>query len=107
MATTTVNRASTVNNVNSMGRCQVCGSMRQTSNVTFHRNIGMLVLRQTRSIQGNMCKTCAGKKFWDFTIKNIVFGPWGVISLIVTPIYLVTNTISYLSARQKLRNAIE
>jgi hypothetical protein len=49
--------------------------MRQTSAVTFHRNIGMLVVRQTRSIQGNMCETCIGRKFWDFTVKNIVFGP--------------------------------
>jgi hypothetical protein len=54
-----------------------------------------------------MCKTCVGKKFWDFTLKNIVFGPWGVISLIVTPIYLVTNTVSYISALNKLRGAIE
>jgi hypothetical protein len=107
MATATVNRAGTVNNVNSMGRCQLCGNMRQTSQVTFHRNIGMLVVRQTRSIQGNLCKTCIGKTFWNFTIKNILLGPWGVISLIVTPIYLVTNTISYISARQKLRDAIE
>lgn len=104
----TINRVSAVHNgVNSMGRCQVCGNMRQTSPVTFHRNIGMLVVRQTRSIQGNMCKTCLGKKFWDFTVKNIVFGPWGVISLVVTPIYLITNTVSYMAARQKLRNATE
>jgi hypothetical protein len=99
--------ANPINSVNSMGRCQVCGGVGQTSPVTFHRNIGMLVARQTRSIQGNMCKTCVGKKFWDFTLKNIVFGPWGVISLIVTPIYLVTNTVSYISALNKLRGAIE
>ena len=103
----TLNRVSAVNDVNSMGRCQLCGNMRQTTPVTFHRNIGMLVVRQTRSLQGNMCKTCIGNKFWEFTLKNIVFGPWGVISLVVTPIYLITNTISYIGARQKLRNAIE
>ena len=34
-------------------------------------------LAQTRSIQGNMCKTRVGKKFSDFTLKKIVFGPWG------------------------------
>jgi hypothetical protein len=99
--------ATAVNGVNSIGRCQVCGSMRQTSPVTFHRNVGMLVVRQTRMIQANMCKTCLGKKFWDFTVKNIVFGPWGVISLIVTPIYLITNTVNYFSALGKLRNAVE
>jgi len=99
--------ANPINHVNSIGRCQVRGSVRQTSAVTFHRNIGMLVVRQTQKIQGNMCKTCVGKKFWDFTLKNIVFGPWGVISLVVTPIYLVTNTVSYVSALHKLRGAIE
>lgn len=99
--------ANPINNINSIGKCQLCGNMRETSPITFHRNIGMLVARQTRRLQGNLCKTCIGKQFWDFTVKNILLGPWGVISLIVTPIYLVTNTIAYISARQKLRNAIE
>jgi hypothetical protein len=52
-----VNVASSGNPAGMMGRCQVCGNMRQTSEVKFHHNIGMIVLRQTRSIQGNMCKT--------------------------------------------------
>jgi hypothetical protein len=30
-----------------------------------------------------------------------------MISLLVTPIYLVTNTVTYIGARQKLRHAIE
>ena len=90
-----------------IGRCQVCGNMRQTSPVTFNRNIGMIVLRQTRSISGNMCKTCLSKHYWQFTGLNLLLGPWGMISLIVTPIYLVTNTVSYVSASRKLRNAIE
>lgn len=90
-----------------MGRCQVCGNTRQTSPVEFQRNIGMIVLRQTRSPRGNMCKTCLSKKYWEFTGLNLLLGPWGVISLIVTPIYLVTNTISYVSASRKLSGAVE
>lgn len=99
--------ASPINDVNSMGKCQVCGSVRYTSPITFHRNVGMLVARKTFRIQGNLCKSCIGQKFWDFTAKNLLLGPWGMISLVVTPIYLITNTISYISARQKLRHAIE
>jgi hypothetical protein len=38
---------------------------------------------------------------------NLLLGPWGMISLIVTPIYLVTNTVSYVSASRKLSGAIE
>ena len=65
------------------------------------------MLRQTHRLTGNMCKTCIGKKYWDFTVKNLLLGPWGMISLIVTPIYLVMNTVTYISARQKLRHAVE
>jgi hypothetical protein len=101
----TVNNA--VNNLSAPGQCQFCGSMRQTAPVTFHRNIGMLVARQTKRLTGNLCKTCVKKNFWDFTAKNLVFGPWGMISLVVTPIYLVTNTVSYVSALQKLNGAVE
>lgn len=99
--------ANPVNTFNAAGQCQSCGNMRQTAPVTFHRNIGMLVARQTRRLQGNLCKACVKKNYWDFTAKNILFGPWGMISLVVTPIYLVTNTVSYVSALQKLSGAIE
>jgi len=46
-----------LNNTNAIGRCQLCGSMRQTARVKFERNIGMLVLRQTRRLEAQMCKT--------------------------------------------------
>jgi hypothetical protein len=93
--------------VGSMKPCQICRSVRPTHNVTFHRNIGMLLARQTRSIKADMCKTCMSKNYWEFMGKNLLLGPWGTISLIVTPIYLITNTYSYLAARHNLRGAIE
>lgn len=96
-----------VNAANSMGACQICRNIRQTSPVKFTRNVGMLVARQTKSINANMCKTCLKKNYWEFTGKNLLFGPWGMISLIVTPIYLVTNTVSYVSAMKKLQGAVE
>ncbi len=102
-----VNVPGAVNPAGMMGRCQVCGNMRQTSPVTFHHNIGMVVLRQTRSIQGNMCKTCMGSKYWEFMAKNLLLGPWGIISVIITPIYMVTNTVTYVSNARKLRGAVE
>lgn len=102
-----VNAAMPAGPTSAVGKCQVCGSMRQTTLVKFQRNIGMLVLRQTRVIQGNMCKTCVRSKFWDFTVKNLLLGPWGMISLIVTPIYLVTNIVEYAGASKRLAGAIE
>jgi hypothetical protein len=96
-----------LNNTNAIGRCQLCGSMRQTARVKFERNIGMLVLRQTRRLEAQMCKTCVDKQFWDFQAKNLLFGPWGMISLILTPIYLVANTVAYTSAKRTLSSAVE
>ena len=98
---------SNANNVNAFGQCQLCRSMRQTAHVKFERNIGMLVLRQTRRLEANLCKTCVGKEFWNFQGMNLLLGPWGVISLIITPIYLVTNTVSYVAAQRELKGAVE
>ena len=99
--------SSPIHAVNTTGQCQTCGSMRQTTRVEYHRNIGMLVARQTKKLHADMCKTCVSKHYWDFTVKNLAFGPWGMISLIITPIYLVTNTVSYVSANRRLRGVVE
>jgi hypothetical protein len=101
------NAASATNPAGMMRTCQVCGNTRQTSEVKFHHNIGMIVLRQTRSIQGNMCKTCMRSKYWEYMGKNLLLGPWGIISVIVTPIYMVTNTVTYVSGARKLSAALE
>jgi len=99
--------AAPINPTSAMRQCQSCGSMKMTSPVTFHRNIGMLVMRRTIRLEGNLCKSCIGKKYWEFMGKNLILGPWGMISLIVTPIYLITNTVSYVSASRNLRGAVE
>ena len=95
------------NAINSMQPCQLCGMLRQTIRVSFARNIGMLVMHREKKITANMCKTCLKKNLWVYTDKNLLFGPWGVVSLLLTPIYLVTNTVSYISALQKLKGAVE
>lgn len=87
--------------------CQVCGSIRETKYVAFHRNVGMLFQRQTYSIKRNMCRSCIHKTFWEYTFKNLLLGWWGMISVVVTPIYFVMNLFVYLTALYKLRNAIE
>ena len=102
-----VTNVTPLKNTNAIGQCQLCRNMRQTAHVKYERNIGMLILRQTRRLEVKMCKTCAGKQFWDFQAKNLLLGPWGMISLIITPVYLVTNTVSYMAARRELEGAVE
>jgi hypothetical protein len=54
-----------------------------------------------------MCKTCMRSKYWEYMGKNLLLGPWGIISVIVTPIYVVTNTVTYMSGTCKLSGALE
>jgi hypothetical protein len=81
--------------------------MRATAHVSFHRNVGMLFIRRTYKIEGNLCKSCIKKQFTQFTIKNLLLGWWGTISLFVTPIYAIQNVASYVSAIRALRGMPE
>lgn len=88
-------------------RCQRCGNMRPTAHVSFHRNVGMLLIRRTYKIEGNLCKSCIRKHFGEFMLKNLLLGWWGTISMIITPIYAVQNVASYFSAMRALRGTPE
>lgn len=90
-----------------MQACQACRNVRLTRAIVFRRNVGMVVFRRAYAIRGNLCKSCISKYFWEFEGKNLLFGPWGIISLIVTPVYLAGNFFTYLSAMSKLRGAVE
>lgn len=78
-----------------------------TARVSFRRNVGMLFIRRTYKIEGNMCKSCIRKSFGDFMVKNLLLGWWGTISLIVTPIYTIQNVASYVTAMNALRGVPE
>src|SRR4051794_32100642 len=57
--------------------CQVCDVEAPTRNVTFHETIGGVVVRQTRSVKGNLCKACIGHYFREYTQNTALFGWWG------------------------------
>ena len=76
--------------------CQGCGNEAPTRYVEFHQNIGALVMRFHKSVRGNLCKSCIHKRFWEFTLMNCVVGWWGLISLVVTPIFIVNNLGRYI-----------
>jgi hypothetical protein len=78
--------------------CQRCFQIKQTKYVEFYKNIGLLVLRREERVKGNLCKLCIGEVFWSFTLTTLILGWWGVISFIVTPIYLINNTARYIGS---------
>jgi hypothetical protein len=76
--------------------CQDCGIEAPTKYVAFYQNIGALVVRFSKSIEGNLCKSCIHKYFWEFTGTNLVLGWWGMISLILNPFFILNNTGRYI-----------
>ena len=93
--------------LNTMGSCQLCKNMRQLQFVMYFRNVGMLFARRTITAKGDLCRPCIHRLYWEFAGKNVLLGPWGMISLVVTPLYLIQNTWTYSRALYKLRNAVE
>jgi len=79
--------------------CQSCGLESATKDVTLHQNIGMLMLRRSQTIKGSLCKPCIDSYFWRFTLVNATLGWWGLISLIMTPIFIVNNVFQFIGSR--------
>lgn len=77
--------------------CQNCGIEAPTKYVAFYQNIGALVVRFSKSIEGELCKSCIHRYFWSFTGINCTLGWWGYISLVVTPFFILNNTFRYLT----------
>lgn len=76
--------------------CQDCGIEAETKNVSFYQNIGMLIVRLPKSIEGNLCKSCIHKHFWGMTTTTFFLGWWGTISFILTPFFLLNNVGRYM-----------
>ena len=76
-------------------RCQMCGRYGTTHVVSIRQNIGLLYSRRTRTIEGELCRNCIRKYCLKFTAVSLVGGWWGVISLFVTPVFIICNTYEY------------
>jgi hypothetical protein len=64
---------------------------------------GMVFARREKYTAGLFCESCARHHFLRILVHNLVFGWWGVFSLLLTPIYTLENTVAYLRARGQLR----
>lgn len=77
--------------------CVVCGSATApTGYALFQRNISLLYLRFTAKQEGNFCVPCAWKTSAAYNGVMLVAGWWGLIGLILTPVYFCSN-LYYLS----------
>jgi hypothetical protein len=81
------------------GGCQACGRHAPTKRVSFSSNIGLIVARIPRTIDGNLCRRCISSYFWKFTGTSALFGWWGVISFFYTCVTIPMNIVTFLGAR--------
>jgi hypothetical protein len=79
--------------------CQVCGSDAPTEPVSLNRNIGLLLFRLHESTQGNLCRRCIEEIFQRYTLVNLTLGWWGVVSIFLTPVFLISNWLEYRRGR--------
>jgi hypothetical protein len=77
------------------GNCVSCGKYSALNDVTFRRNIGMLVMRQYAEKGGPMCKSCIHATFWGYSAINLTVGWWGLISALLTPFLQLGNMFHY------------
>ncbi len=76
--------------------CERCGAEAPTRRVSFYRNIGLLLFRLTESTECRLCKPCVHQVYWQYMLINVTLGWWGAISIILTPLIIISNTIQYL-----------
>jgi hypothetical protein len=53
-----------------------------------------LVVRFKKEWAGNACRSCGTSWFWKSTLHTLFLGPWGMISMILAPIFIVMNIAS-------------
>ena len=76
-------------------RCNVCGLHAPTRYVEFYQNIGAFVMRFSKEIKGELCKRCINKTFYEFTFVTMAVGWFGMISMILTPIFIINNIVRF------------
>ena len=76
-------------------RCQACGCDGPTKYVEFRQNIGALFMRFSSERTGNLCKPCINKFFWQMTLTTAAVGWFGIISLCLTPVFIINNIVYF------------
>lgn len=82
-----------------MSYCDACGRKAPTEHVELMQNIGALVIRFRKSIEGDLCKDCINKYFKSLTLTTLFLGWWGVISFVVTPFIILNNLYVFIHTR--------
>lgn len=83
--------------------CDICHQRGPTATVEFRQNIGLIVMRLTSKVAGDLCADCIRATFIRCSLITLFCGWWGVISFFVAPYCLISNVVTYVGARDLRR----
>ncbi|MDQ3031574.1 MAG: hypothetical protein M3Y87_04095 [Myxococcota bacterium] len=82
--------------------CEICGRGVPAVEVTFSRNVGMLIMRRMETVTAHHCSGCLLREFARFQGLNMLLGWWGTISFFMTIVYTFQNLYSVVVGRGTL-----
>ena len=71
-------------------QCRFCGGY-PAVDATVRGHQGMIILMRWLKLQGPFCRTCGIASVRDMTSKSLWQGWWGIGSVIINPIIMLTN----------------
>lgn len=87
------------------GRCESCSELSSLIHATYHQNTGMIVARQHKSLEGNLCRNCSLTSFAKLTGHCLVLGWWGMISFMLNCLFIVNNVAMAMATLALPKNA--
>jgi hypothetical protein len=67
----------------------------------------MLIMRQMHQTEGRLCQDCLGRAYRKHQLCNLFLGWWGMISFVLTFVFLIENTRQYFVARSELKRMVD
>lgn len=77
------------------GYCEACRRVAPLRHARFMQNIGAVVLRFPRTIEGELCKHCIDKYFFRFTGTTMLLGWWGILSFFYSAFSVPSNIANW------------
>ena len=77
--------------------CQRCGLEVPNRYAEYNQNIGAMVIRLSTTYRGYFCRKCNHRFFWQSSLITLGAGWYGLVSMFVTPAFLLGNIFTYVS----------
>jgi hypothetical protein len=84
--------------VGTTANCLLCRRTGPVRQVAFRQNVGVILLRFAKKVEGRLCRRCMESTFGEMTLTTFFAGWWGIISFFVTPFILLSNILEYSNA---------